>query len=115
MAVPGTQGPLLSSSHECFPPPQCPFRSAQHPQASVCAQGPFSINSRRAGSSNAPSARGTEVGGGPPDTLTLSATARTPETGVGGKFKTLRQLEEVLGHSEARALGPALRRGDGNG
>ena len=113
MPVPDTQGPLLSSSHECFPPPQHPFRSAQHPQAPVCAQGPFSINSRRAGSLNTPSARGTEVGAGPPGTLTLSATARTPGTGVGGKFKTLCRLEEVLGHSEARALGPALRRGMG--
>lgn len=32
---------------------------------------------------------------------------------MGGKFKTLWQLEKVLSHSEAKALGPALRRGMG--
>ena len=29
---------------------------------------------------------------------------------MGGKFKTLCQLEKALGHREAKALGPALRR-----
>lgn len=60
--------------------------------------------------------RGNLGWGGLPDTsLSHEPVTHNPETGVGGKFKTLRQLEEVLGHSEARALEGSLREGDGNG